>query len=260
MNTLLELKNVSVLKGGKLILDSVSLTLNHGEHLAIIGPNGSGKTSLIRTLTREYYPAAGEGESYLRIMGRTFWDVSQLRKMLGIVSSELQWICSRPIPVREIVLSGFFSSIGIYFTQNVTPSREEKARRVLDSMDVSGLSDRLMNEISLGEARRVLIARALVHDPRLLILDEPAASLDFQALHTFRESVRKIARSEKSIVLVTHDLRDIIPEIGRVILLKEGKIFRDGKKEAVLTSENLSRIFSLPVRVEEKDGYYQAWS
>ena len=163
---------------------------------------------------------------------------------------------SRPIRVFDLVLSGFFSSIGIYFTQRIPPELEEKACAALEYMAVAELRDRKMNEISLGEARRVLIARALVHDPRILILDEPAASLDFKALHIFRESIRKLAHVERSVVLITHDLRDIIPEIGRVILLKEGRIFRDGKKEAVLTDENLSRLFSLPIRVREKDGYY----
>jgi iron complex transport system ATP-binding protein len=116
-----------------------------------------------------------------------------------------------------------------------------------------------MCELSTGEARRVLIGRALVHDPYALVLDEPANSLDLRALHSFRESIRKIAGSGKSVILVTHNLQDIIPEINRIILIKEGKILRDGKKADILTDSNLSELFSLPVKVLEKGGYYQAF-
>jgi iron complex transport system ATP-binding protein len=257
---LLELRNVTVVRGGKKILDSVSLSVESGEHVAIIGPNGSGKSSLIKTFTKEYHPLAGVENTALKIMGRNTWHVFELRKMLGIVSGDLQQTCCRPIRVLDVVLSGFFSSIGIYYNHRVTPEMEARAREVLDFLGVARLADRLMSEISTGEARRVLIARALVHDPQVLILDEPANSLDLKALHTFRETVRKIAHSGKSIVLVTHDLQDVIPEISRVILIRDGQVFRDGKKEEILTDSNLSELFSLPVKVLEKEGYYQAWS
>lgn len=257
---LLELKNITVVRGGKKILDSVSLSVKAGEHVAIIGPNGSGKSSLIKTFTKEYHPLAGVEGRVLKIMGRDTWHVFELRKMLGIVSGDLQQTCCRPIRVLDVVLSGFFSSIGIYYNHVVTSGMEARAREVLDFMEVARLEDRMMNELSTGEARRVLIARALVNDPRVLILDEPANSLDIKALHTFRESVRKIALSGKSVVLVTHSLQDVIPEISRVVLIRDGRIFRDGTKEEILTDSNLSELFSLPVKVLENEGYYQAWS
>jgi iron complex transport system ATP-binding protein len=137
---------------------------------------------------------------------------------------------------------------------------EARAEEVLEFLEISHLADRLMCELSTGEARRVLIGRALVHDPHALILDEPANSLDLKAMHSFRQSVRKIAQSGKSVILVTHNLQDVIPEISRVVLIKEGKIFRDGRKEDVLTDANLSELFSLSVKVLEKEGYYQTWS
>lgn len=257
---LLELRNVTVVRRGKKILDSVSLSVKPGEHVAIIGPNGSGKSSLIKTFTKEYHPLAGVEGTALKIMGQKTWHVFELRKMLGIVSGDLQQTCCRPIRVLDVVLSGFFSSIGIYYNHRITPEMEARAREVLDFLAVATLADRLMSEISTGEARRVLIARALVHDPQVLILDEPSNSLDLKALHTFRESVRKIAGSGKSVILVTHNLQDVIPEISRVILIKGGRVFRDGKKEEVLTDANLSELFSLPLKVLVKEGYYQTWS
>jgi iron complex transport system ATP-binding protein len=255
---LLELKNVNVIRSGKKILNSVSLSIEQGEHVAIIGPNGSGKSSLIKTFTKEYHPLASADGLVLNIMGKGTWNVFELRKLLGIVSGDLQQTYCRQVSVLDVVLSGFFSSIGIYYNHEVTPEMETRAREVLEFLEISHLAARLMSELSSGEARRALIGRALAHDPQALILDEPTTSLDLKALHDFRESVRKIADSGKSVILVTHALEDIIPEINRVILIKEGKIFRDGKKEEILTDSNLSELFSLPVEVLEKGDYYQA--
>jgi len=126
-------------------------------------------------------------------------------------------------------------------------------------LEISHLQDKSISQMSTGEARRILIARALVHDPLALVLDEPANSLDLYGLHKFREVMRRIAAVGKSIILVTHNLQDIIPEIGRVILFKDGKIFMDGPKEQILTSSNLSLLFGLPVEVQSKGEYYRAW-
>ncbi len=256
--SLLEMKNVTVVRCGRKILDSLSLSIEQGENVAIIGPNGSGKSSLIKTFTKEYYPLTAADGLVLRIMGKGNWNVFELKKLLGIISGDLQQTYCREVSVLDVVLSGFFSSIGIYYNHKVTPEMEVKAREVLEFLEISHLADRIMSELSSGEARRVLIGRALVHDPEALILDEPANSLDLKALHSFRECVRKIAGSKKSVILVTHNLEDVIPEINRVVLIKEGKILRDGKKEEILTNANLSELFSLPVEVLEKKGYYQA--
>jgi iron complex transport system ATP-binding protein len=256
--SLLEMKNVTVVKDGRKILDSISLSIEQGEHVAIIGPNGSGKSSLIKTFTKEYYPLAAVDGLVLNIMGKGIWNVFELRKLIGIVSGDLQQTYFRKINVLDVVLSGFFSSIGIYYNHKVTPEMETRAKEVLKFLEISHLADRMISELSSGEARRVLIGRALVHDPEALVLDEPTNSLDIKALHSFREMLQKIADSGKSIILVTHSLEDIIPEINRVILIKDGKIFMDGKKQEVLTDANLSNLFSISVEVIEKKGYYQA--
>ncbi|HWR25261.1 MAG TPA: ATP-binding cassette domain-containing protein, partial [Methanosarcina sp.] len=206
----------------------------------------------------EYHPIAAESGLVLKIMGKETWNVFELRKLLGIVSGDLQQTCCRKIKVFDIVLSGFFSSIGIYYNHKVTQEMEAKAREVLEFLEISALENKEMCEISTGEAKRVLIGRALVHNPQALLLDEPANSLDLKALYSFRESIRKITGSGKSVILITHNLEDIIPEINRVILIKQGKIFLDGKKEKILTDANLSELFSIQVKVLEKEGYYHA--
>ena len=255
---LIEFKNVSVVRDGHRLLDRVSLTIREGEHIAILGPNGAGKSSLIRAITREYYPSSPGPDTVFRFRGRDRWDAFDLRSHLGLVSGDLQQTFTRRISGREVVLSGFFSSIGLFFSHNVTPAMERKADEILEFLEVAHLADRPMTEISTGEARRLLIGRALVHDPGTLVLDEPTNSLDLHALHTLRKTLRKIAQSGTGIILVTHNLHDIIPEISRVVLMRDGAVRMDGNKAEVLTDEAIGALFRVPVRVREEDGYYYA--
>ena len=192
-------------------------------------------------------------------MGQQNWNIFDLRSSLGIVSNDLVNTPAHDSTGLEIVLSGFFSSIGIWPNHHVTPHREERTEELLRRFEIEHLAERNTDELSSGEARRVLIARALVHHPKALVLDEPTTSLDFHATHELRESLRKIARSGTSIVLVTHHLPDIIPEIGRVILMKDGKVLLDGPKAATLTSAALSEVFATEAEVVERGGYYQVW-
>lgn len=256
---LIDFRNITVTRGGKKILDSVSLQIGVGENVAIIGPNGSGKSSLIKTITREYRPLVNSPGVACRIMGKERWDIFDLQDLLGIVSGDLQHEYTRDICGYEAVLSGFFSSIGIYKNHRVTYEMKCIVQTVMEFLEISHLQDKSISQMSTGEARRILIARALVHDPLALVLDEPANSLDLHSFHKFREVMRRIAAAGKSIILVTHNLQDIIPEIERVILFKDGKIFMDGPKKEVLTSSNLSLLFGLQVEVQNTGGYYRAW-
>ena len=260
MNTpLIEYKNITVCRGEKVALDSITLSIAVGEHVAILGPNGCGKSTLIKTMTRECYPRLDGPGSWMRIMGQEIWNVFDLRAMLGIVSNDLMLSCTRDYSAREIVLSGFFSSIGIWPNHHVTPEMEQRTDELLTQFEIAHLADRNTDELSSGEARRVLIARALVHDPKALVLDEPTTSLDFHATHELRETLRKVAQAGTSIVLVTHHLPDIIPEVDRVILLRDGKVLRDGPKPEILTSAALSEVFATEAEVVERGGYYQVW-
>ncbi len=257
MNTpLIEFRNVTVSRDGTTALHSVNLAIGTGEDVAILGPNGSGKSSLIKTITRECYPRLG---SSVRILGEERWNLFDLRAQLGIVSNDLEQTCRRDFTARETVLSGFFGSIGIWRNHHVTPGMEARADEVLELMEVSHLAGRDMTEMSSGEARRVVIGRALVHRPKALVLDEPTTSLDFRAKHELLASLRRLAQAGTSIVLVTHSLTDIIPEIGRVVLLKQGRIVQDGSKAAVLTPAALEHLFETPIEIVERNGYYHMW-
>jgi len=243
------------MRGMKVTLENVSLSISSGEHVAIIGPNGSGKSTLLKTITRELYPLARAG-TVARVMEQERWNVSELRAHLGIVSPDLWRTASLNSTGREVVLSGFFSSIGIWPHLHVTPEMEAKAAEVLRALDVEHLADRDVTEVSSGEACRLMIGRALVHDPEALILDEPSNSLDVRGLQELRETLRHLAQAGKTIILVTHHLSEIIPEIERVVLLKDGRIFRDGAKEEILQARILSELFEMKVDVARRDGYY----
>jgi iron complex transport system ATP-binding protein len=268
---LIEYRDVSVYRGDHLALDRLSLTIHAGEHVAILGPNGCGKSTLIKTLTRELYPATLHGPFRLHIMGREAWDVAMLRAMLGIVTNDLVDACvrgrssdldaatARRVTARDTVLSGFFSSVGIWHHHEVTTAMRRKADEILERLEIAHLASRPLHEVSSGEARRVVIGRALVHDPQALVLDEPTNSLDLRAVHELGESIRAVARSGTTLVMVTHQLLDIVPEIARVILLDNGRIAADGPKAQVLESRRLSALFGVPVEVVQRDGYYHAW-
>jgi len=254
---LLEFSNVTVFHGEKKVLDSLSIILHEGENIAILGPNGAGKSSFIKTLLREFYPVAGDQKVIFRMHGKDVWDVFELRSAIGIVSNDLQYTFTRPLSGREVILSGFFSSVGL-FNQTITPAMEQRTDEILTFLEIEHLKDRPMTAMSSGESRRLLIGRALVHNPKTLILDEPTNSLDLHALHTFRQTMRKIAQNGTGIILVTHNLHDIIPEISRVVLMKDGRFCGDGPKHEMLTDAKIGDLFSVPLHVREEGGYFYA--
>lgn len=255
---LIEFERVSVMRGSTLALDDVSLRIGAGEHVAIIGPNGCGKSTFIKAITRECYPLAREA-SRVSILGRDCWDVFELRSLLGIVSSDLMAVCTRDLTGRDVVLSGFFSSIGVWPHQHVTAEMRARAGRALEQLEIPHLAERYTDEMSSGEARRVLLARALVHAPRALLLDEPSTALDLFAQQELRGILRKLAQSGIGIVMVTHHLSDLIPEIERVILMQRGRVVADGAKGEILTAERLSGLFGLSLDLAERNGYFNLW-
>src|SRR3989475_4000389 len=258
---LLSLKHVTVLRGAREqrpALDDITLRIAAGEHVCILGPNGCGKSTLIKTITRECYPLAREGSS-ISILGRERWDIFELRALLGIVSPGLLASCTTDATGRDVVLSGFFSSTRIFPHHHPDPKHLSRANETLARLGIAHLADRAVAEMSSGEAKRTLIARALVHDPRTLLFDEPSNALDIGAQMQLRDTMRKLARSGIGILLVTHHVSEIIPEIERVVLLHEGRILADGRKSSILTAEHLSNLFGVTVRLGQSDGYFHLY-
>ncbi len=258
---LLELVHASVQREGRRILDDVSLRIGRGEHAVILGANGSGKSTLVKLITRQIYPLVlADRTPVLRILGRERWSVSELRSRLGIVSPAMQtdFTSETPLEVYDAVISGFFAARGLGLDHRVTPAMHHAANEALATAGASHLTGRLMAGLSTGEARRVLIARALVHRPQALLLDEPCAGLDLASRRDFLESLRRLARGGTTLLLVTHHIEEILPEIERVIMLRQGRLVADMDKHEALTSDRLAALFDLPVTVSRRGEWYWA--
>lgn len=257
-DALLDFSHVTVIRDRVAVLDDFSLRIPAGQHVAILGPNGCGKSTLLKVVTRELHPV-DRPETSVTVLGRDRWTIWDLRAAIGIVSNDLLATCTRKISGRELLLSGFFGSIGLWPHHEPTDAMHARVDEVLAWLGLSHLGDRQMTRMSSGEARRLLIGRALIHGPRALILDEPMTSLDLGAAHEVRATMSALARAGTSLVLVTHDLSDIVPEIGRVVLLRSGRVTEDGRPEDVLTSATLSALYGRDVAVTRRDGHYHAW-
>ncbi len=236
-------------------LDRLSLRIEVGEHVCILGPNGCGKSTLIRTITRENYPQAREDTS-MTILGRSLWNVFELRSSLGIVSPDLLAACTSDATGLDVVLSGFFSSTRIFPHQSPKPDHRRRAENALERLGIRHLAQRPVAEMSSGEAKRTLIARALVHEPQTLLFDEPGNALDIAGQVGLRHTMRELAHGGLGIILVTHHVSEIIPEIERVVLLQRGRVNADGPKRKVLTSRQLSALFGMPVKLFRKGAYF----
>ena len=259
----LEMRNVNVARGDRVVLHDIHLSIRAGEHVAILGPNGCGKSTLILTMSSQLYPMVQPG-MVLRIFGRERWDLTQLRRHFGVVAAgtrglDLPGERTAVTTGRDAVIAGFFSASTLWPNLHVTHEMRERAAEALERMEATHLADQLVGEMSAGEKRRILIARALVHRPQQLLLDEPSNALDLAAQRDLRETLRRLAGEGTGLVLVTHHLSDILPEIDRVILMQSGRIVADGGRAELLTEPCLSRLFNAPVRIGCDDEWLHSW-
>jgi len=259
----LDLRSVNVARGDRVVLHDVNLTIRAGEHVAILGPNGCGKSTLILTMTCQIYPIV-QPEMRVRIFGRERWDLTELRKRFGVVGAglmgaELPGERTAVTTGLDAVTAGFFSASTLWPNLHVTDEMRARAAEALERMEAAYLGAQLVGAMSAGEKRRVLVARALVHRPRQLLLDEPSNALDLAAQRELRETLRRLAREGTGLVLVTHHLGDILPEIERIILMSGGRIVADGPREELLTESRLSELFNAPVRIGRDEEWLHSW-
>jgi iron complex transport system ATP-binding protein len=258
MPPFLHLAHVNVARGDNVVLHDINLTVNTGEHIAILGPNGCGKSTLIKTITCECYPIV-KPETQVSIFGRERWDLTELKKRLGVVSSELPGRPTLTTTGRDAVLTGFFSSSTLWPNLTVTEAMRTRADEVLAQVDAVDLANKPVGEMSAGQQRRIMIGRALVASAGMLLLDEPSNALDLAAQADLRTLLQKLAAQGTGILLITHHIADIIPEIDRILLMSEGRIVADGPRSRLLTPETLSNLFKTEVHMTERGGFHHAW-
>jgi iron complex transport system ATP-binding protein len=252
---LLEIQHATVYRGDTRVFDDLSLTIPAGRHTVILGPNGAGKSTLLKLITRELYSAPGGG--FVRVLGRETWNVWQLRAHLGLVSHDLQHDYAADVVGRDVVLSGLHASIGTYAHQIYRQDDVSRADGLLHRLGIPHLAQRAFGGMSTGEQRRCLLARALIHDPHTLILDEPTSGLDLRGCSEYLATIRASMRDGRTIMLVTHHLHEIPPEVNQLVLLKAGRVVAQGLKKEWLTSESISDLFETPITLLERNGWYQ---
>jgi len=255
-NKIIEINHASVLRGNKKILNDVSFSIESKGHTVILGPNGSGKSTLLKLLTKELYPVSDKN-TYIKLFNNEINDIFELRKRIGILSDNFYEVFSLDITGTELVLSGFFASTAVFSIHKVSIEMKKKALRIIDFLELSHIAERALETMSSGEINRFFLARTIVNDPAILILDEPTANLDMKSADKFLSYIEKLSKTT-TIVIVTHNLSDITPSIKKVIMLKHGSIFFSGKKDDGLKSNIISKLFNYKINVIKKNKYYYA--
>ena len=258
MNTIINFENIHVNYGLEFqALKNITLKINEGENWAILGANGSGKSTLIKLFSNDLYPNT-KYPFKKELFGEENWNIFELKKYLGIITNDLHNIYSsqgKYASAYDVILSGFHSSIQIYEHQTYTEFQHEKAIDVLKFLEIEDIKDKKVKEMSTGQLRRCIIGRALIHEPRVFILDEPTIGLDIKAQNSFIKLIQKLSK-KSSIILVTHHIEEIFEEISHVALIHNNTIYKQGKKEDILNSENLSEIFEINIDLQKENNRY----
>lgn len=257
MSDVLELSGVSLVRGGKSLLDGIDWQVKEGERWVVMGPNGAGKTTLLQIAGARLHPTRGVAGILDEVLGAV--DVFELRPRIGLASAALATQIPEHETVLNVVVTASYGVTGRWREQYERVD-ERRAFRLLDAWGVSYLMNRTFSSLSEGERKRVQIARALMTDPELLLLDEPAAGLDLAGREDLVARLGELAADEEApaIILVTHHLEEVPPGFSHAMLLREGSVVAAGPIGEVLTADNLSEAFDLPLELSQRDGRYSA--
>ena len=242
--------------GGRPVIHDLCLQLKIGESTTILGPNGAGKSSILNLINRSLYPLVRQN-SHLKLFGNSSINIWQLRSSIGIASSDLETRFSPCIHAKELILSGFFGSTRLGRDQNPNSQQLAKSESLLQQLNLNPFAEQPFGQLSDGQRRRLMIARALVHDPKVLVLDEPCRALDLKACYQLLETMRMLCNQGTTLLVVTHRIDTIIPEMSRILFIKDGRLCADGPPNQMLLDNKLSNLFNTPLRVLEHKGYKQ---
>ena len=248
--------HVEALLGGRAVIHDLSLKLKLGESTTLLGPNGAGKSTLVNLINRSVYPLV-KPSSHLKLFGKSTINIWQLRSSIGIATSELEQRFLPHICAKELILSGFFGATRLGRDQNPNQSQLAKSQSIMEQLDLGAFAETPFGQLSDGQRRRLMIARALVHSPKVLVLDEPCRALDLKACHQLLATMRDLCNQGTTLLVITHRIDTIIPEMSRILFIKEGRICDDGTPTQLLLDSKLSNLFKTPLRVLEHKGYRQ---
>ncbi|WP_026695474.1 ABC transporter ATP-binding protein [Peribacillus kribbensis] len=252
--SIISLQDIHWQRNEKQILDQVNWQVKTGQHWALLGLNGSGKTSILKIITGYQWPSGGSVSVLGQLFGKT--NIPELRKSIGWVSSSLddQYNARPSDSALEVVISGKFASIGLY--EQISREDVEEALKLLSAFNIEHLAHQNIITLSQGEKRKTMIARALMSSPKILILDEPCNGLDIYSKEELLSTIEDLtsAQNGPAVIYVTHHIEEIVPSISHVMLLKNGSVIAQGDKHATLTEPLLHETFRVPLSVDWLDG------
>jgi len=254
---IIDFENLNISYDEKIVLKDINLKIKQGEHWAILGANGSGKSTLLKVIQSELHPRKVKGLKK-EILGKSRYSIFDLKKQIGIITNDLHIYFQTHTPYLtgyEVVLSGFYATIGVFQHQDFTKKEHQKVQKVLEVLNIEYLKNKRVDSMSTGELRKTIVARALIHNPKAFILDEPTVGLDIKAQIDFINILRTLSQTS-TIILVTHHLEEIFQEISNIALIVDSTIYKQGLKKEILTDNNLSYTFKTDIKLGIKNNRY----
>ena len=249
-------KNLTVCIDEKEILSDISINLNYGENTLILGPNGCGKSTFLKLLNRSIYPIVSNS-STLKLFNKEDINISDLRKKIGFLLKEMEERVNTGVKLYDVITSGFSGTFNSRYSNLLSEKEKIKIKSLIKDWGLNNIIHNEFKSLSDGQKRRALLARALVYEPRILVLDEPFCNLDIKSLFILNQNLNKLIDQSVNILYVTHNLESILPKTNRVILIKEGKIYKDGRPNELINSKTLSDLYNFSINVIEQKGYWR---
>ena len=255
-NTWAYFKNINVIIDQKNVLSRINLKLNYGENVVILGPNGSGKSTFLKLLNRSIYPIISNQSSF-KLFNNEDINIWDLRRKVGFLFKEMEERVNKGVNLYDLVASAFSGTFNSRYSQFLSENNKIKIKNLIKEWELETIINKEFHSLSDGQKRRALLARALVYDPIIIVLDEPFCNLDIKSNFILKKNLNNLIKKSVNIIYVTHNLESILKCTNRVVLIKEGEIVKDGKPNEVLKSEILSDLFEISIDVINQEGFWR---
>ena len=250
------LKNINVYIEKKLILSDININLNYGENILILGPNGSGKSTFLKLLNRSIYPVKLNNSSF-KLFNKENINIWDLRKKIGFLLKEMEQRVDNRVKLYDVICSGFTGIFNSRYSHLLSGREKIKLDNLINQWELDNIIQIEFQKLSDGQKRRALLARALVYEPNILVLDEPFCNLDLKSNFILTQNLERLLNQSVNILYVTHNIESILPKTNRVLLMKDGKIINDGSPKELINTKNISNLFNISIKVIEQEGYWR---